>query len=99
MEHINKYIIQSRYEYISKNGIVWTEWFNLTDGVSDDMDLLKMRINSYKEKDKSLKNKLKHEYRIEKYIDPGKVVALEYMYYKPKKTKKVSRKSKKTSDI
>lgn len=99
MEHINKYIIQSRYEYISKNGIVWTEWFNLTDGVSDDMDLLKMRINSYKEKDKSLKNKLKHEYRIEKYIDLGKVVALEYMYYKPKKTKKVSRKSKKTSDI
>lgn len=99
MEHINKYTIQSRYEYISKNGIVWTEWFNLTDGVSDDMDLLKMRINSYKEKDKSLKNKLKHEYRIEKYIDSGKVVALEYMYYKPKKTKKVSRKSKKTSDI
>ena len=56
-------------------------------------------MNSYKEKDKSLKSKLKHEYRIEKYIDPGKVVALEYMYYKPKKTKKVSRNSKKISDV
>lgn len=95
MKHTNKFIIQSRYEYMSKDGVLWTEWFNLTDGPSEDMDILNMRISSYKEKDKATKSKLKHEYRIEKYINPGKVVALENMYYKKKKS---PRKSKKISD-
>lgn len=51
-------MIEHRYQYWSKNGIVWTDWFDLYWCDSDDLEKLKKRKPAFKN--------LKEEYR-EKY--------------------------------
>ena len=63
--------IEIRYQKIARNGIEWTEWFkSLTDSPSDDISSLEERISLYKKRDKEMKMKLKHEYRIADYVEP-----------------------------
>ena len=63
--------IEIRYQKIARNGIEWTEWFkSLTDSPSDDISSLEERISLYKKRDREMKMKLKHEYRIADYVEP-----------------------------
>lgn len=64
-----KYIIECRYEYITKGGKAWCNWFIC--GNSDDEKLLKEKIKSMKASSVNKKMHLKEEYRIsesEKWI-------------------------------
>lgn len=64
-----KYIIECRYEYITKGGKVWCNWF--VCGNSDDEKILKEKIKSMKALSVNKKMHLKEEYRIsesEKWI-------------------------------
>lgn len=84
------YTIESRYQRWSRDGIIWTDWFNtLTDGHTDDLSFLEDRISIYKKRDKESKEKLKHEYRIVEWIEP-------IIEEKPKKCKNAARASKKS---
>lgn len=66
--------IEIRYQKIARNGIEWTEWFkSLTDSPSDDISSLEERISLYKKRDREMKMKLKHEYRIADYVEPSVV--------------------------
>ena len=49
--------IQKRYQYISKDGVVWTEWFNYCE----DNSLLR---TFQKEEKYQLKNHLLNEFRV-----------------------------------
>lgn len=49
--------IQKRYQYISKEGVVWSDWYHY----SDDDSLLKV---FQKEEKFQLQNKLRNEFRV-----------------------------------
>ena len=79
------YCIECRYQKLTRNGIEWTNWFvSLVDSASDDKNFLQERINEYIKKDKQIKVKLKHEYRISEYKEPEEVHAFQKMYSRRK---------------
>ena len=87
----NLYIIESRYQYHTRIGIEWTKWFcMLSEGPNEDKAFLEQKISEYKDNDKRIKAKLKHEYRIVDYAEPEEVHAFQKMYArrKNKNTKK-----------
>ena len=57
-----KYLLQCRYEHITKNGKEWCNWFNI--GSNDDKDLLKQKIKELKASSVNKKMHLKEEYQI-----------------------------------
>lgn len=58
--------IEIRYQYWSKDGIVWTEWFR--DYTNYDNEE-KAKVALDRMKALSAKQKLKHEYRIVDYVE------------------------------
>lgn len=70
----------------------------LSEGPNEDKQFLEQKISSYKENDKKMKVKLKHEYRIVDYIEPEEVHAFQKMYTRRKnknnKAKEVKKKDK-----
>ena len=65
-----KYRIISRYEYYSKEGIVWSKWFQVTFApIADTEDELKPLLSDYKKDAKQVikSTKRKIEYNIEKF--------------------------------
>lgn len=77
----NLYHIESRYQYHTRTGIEWTKWFcMLSEGPNEDKQFLEQKIASYKENDKKMKVKLKHEYCIVDYVEPEEVHAFQKMY-------------------
>lgn len=77
----NLYHIESRYQYHTRNGIEWTNWFLiLSEGPNEDKNFLEKKISDYKENDRKTKIKLKHEYRIVDYVEPKEVHAFRKMY-------------------
>ena len=61
----NLYNIESRYQYHTRNGVEWTKWFYmLSEGPNEDKAFLEQKISDYKDNDKRIKSKLKHEYLI-----------------------------------
>ena len=57
-----KYLLQCRYEHITKNGKEWCNWFNI--GSNNDKDLLKQKIKELKSSSVNKKMHLKEEYQI-----------------------------------
>ena len=57
-----KYLLQCRYEHITKNEKEWCNWFNV--GSNDDKDLLKQKIKELKASSVNKKMHLKEEYQI-----------------------------------
>ena len=57
-----KYLLQCRYEHITKNGKEWCNWFNI--GSNDDKNLLKQKIKELKASSVNKKMHLKEEYQI-----------------------------------
>ena len=57
-----KYLLQCRYEHITKNGKEWCNWFNI--GSNDDKDLLKQKTKELKASSVNKKMHLKEEYQI-----------------------------------
>ena len=91
----NLYDIESRYQYHTREGIVWTKWFcMLSEGPNEDKQFLEQKISSYKENDKKMKVKLKHEYRIVDYIEPEEVHAFQKMYTRRKNKNNKAKKAK-----
>ena len=91
----NLYDIESRYQYHTREGIVWTKWFcMLPEGPNEDKQFLEQKISSYKENDKKMKVKLKHEYRIVDYIEPEEVHAFQKMYTRRKNKNNKAKKAK-----
>lgn len=87
----NLYSIESRYQHHTKTGVEWTKWFcMLSEGPSEDKAFLEQKISNYKDNDKRIKAKLKHEYRIVDYVEPEEVHTFQKMYTrrKNKNTKK-----------
>ena len=86
------YSIESRYQYHTRTGIEWTKWFcMLSEGPNEDKAFLEQKISDYKDNDKRIKAKLKHEYRIVDYVEPEEVHAFQKMYTRRKnKNKKKS---------
>ena len=85
------YNIESRYQYHTRTGIEWTKWFcMLSEGPNEDKAFLEQKISDYRENDKRIKAKLKHEYRIVDYVEPEEVHVFQKMYArrKNKNTKK-----------
>lgn len=73
--------IECRYQYNTREGTEWTKWFvSLSDSPTANLSSLQSMISIYKERDKAGKQKLKHEYRIAEYVDPGEVHAFSKMY-------------------
>lgn len=62
--------IETRYQYWSKDGIVWTEWFKDYSKFETEEEA---KENIKRLKELSPKQKLKHEYRVVDYIEPPKV--------------------------
>lgn len=63
-------VVETRYQWLSKDGIVWTKWFNDYTPYKTEEECLEV-IKKYKEI--SSKQKLKHEYRVADYAEPEKV--------------------------
>ena len=57
-----KYLLQCRYEHITKNGKEWCHWFNVCS--HDDKDLIKQKIKELKASSVNKKMHLKEEYQI-----------------------------------
>ena len=57
-----KYLLQCRYEHITKNGKEWCNWFNVYS--NDDKDLIKQKIKEFKASSVNKKMHLKEEYQI-----------------------------------
>ena len=57
-----KYLLQCRYEHITKNGKEWCNWFNVYS--NDDKDLIKQKIKELKANSVNKKMHLKEEYQI-----------------------------------
>ena len=57
-----KYLLQCRYEHITKNGKEWCNWFNVYS--NDDKDLIKQKIKKLKASSVNKKMHLKEEYQI-----------------------------------
>ena len=57
-----KYLLQCRYEHITRNGKEWCNWFNI--GSNDDKNLLKQKIKELKASSVNKKMHLKEEYQI-----------------------------------
>ena len=57
-----KYLLQCRYEHITRNGKEWCNWFNI--GSNDDKDLLKQKTKELKANSVNKKMHLKEEYQI-----------------------------------
>lgn len=91
-----KYCIECRYQKWTRNGIEWTQWFlSYTDKATKDKNYLQERISEYIKRDKSVKGKLKHEYRIVEYVEPTPIVEMSAIQ---KKSKKSPRKTKNIKD-
>ena len=62
----------------------------LSEGPNEDKAFLAQKVSEYKDNDKRIKAKLKHEYRIVDYVEPEEVHAFQKMYTrrKNKNTKK-----------
>ena len=62
----------------------------LSEGPNEDKAFLEQKVSEYKDNDKRIKSKLKHEYRIVDYVEPEEVHAFQKMYTrrKNKNTKK-----------
>lgn len=81
----NLYHIESRYQYHTRTDIEWTKWFcMLSEGPNEDKAFLEQKISDYKDNDKRIKTKLKHEYRIVDYVEPEEVHAFQKMYTRRK---------------
>ena len=61
---MKSFVIECRYEYRSRNGIVWTDWF-VCDSTHVPEDRIKETIKELKESSKNTDKvtKLRHEYR------------------------------------
>ena len=57
-----KYLLQCRYEHITRNGKEWCNWFNI--GSNDDKNLLKQKTKELKASSVNKKMHLKEEYQI-----------------------------------
>ena len=57
-----KYLLQCRYERITKNGKEWCSWFNVDS--NDDKEFLKQRTKELKVSSVNKKMHLKEEYQI-----------------------------------
>ena len=66
----------------------------LSEGPNEDKQFLEQKISSYKENDKKMKVKLKHEYRIVDYIEPEEVHAFQKMYTRRKNKNNKAKKAK-----
>lgn len=87
--------IECRYQKWTRNGIEWTQWFqSLTDGAIDNIQLLEEKISLYKKRDKEIRMKLKHEYRIADYVEPPVIEHKEVRKKKSNKAASASKKSK-----
>ena len=68
------YTIWERYEYRSRNGIKWTEWFQLFNvKPTENKDELKDKLKKFKESNKFISSKtggLKIENKIDEYVAP-----------------------------
>ena len=68
------YTIWERYEYRSRNGIEWTEWFQLFNvKPTENKDQLKDKLKKFKESNKFISSKtggLKIENKIDEYVAP-----------------------------
>lgn len=92
------YTIECKYEYLSREGVKWTNWFIVLSTHPDsDMRVLEEQMNRYKESDKRLKSKYKHEYRMVEYIEPEEVHTFQRMY-KRKAKKNTTRGQKKSQE-
>ena len=58
----SKYLLQCRYEHITKNGKEWCNWFNVYS--NDDKEFLKQRTKELKASSVNKKMHLKEEYQI-----------------------------------
>ena len=56
----------------------------LSEGPNEDKAFLEKKISEYKDNDKRIKAKLKHEYRIVDYVEPEEVHAFQKMYSRRK---------------
>lgn len=67
---MKKYIAECRYEWLSANGKVWTDWFPMSS-CSFDEDETKETMKKLKQMtiDMDRKTKLRHEYRAMLYSD------------------------------
>ena len=81
---MKKYIAECRYEWLSSEGKIWSEWFPMASVEFDDVDMkqtLKDLAKSTADIDR--KTKMKHEYRAmlsadyEKYLSDIKKKAVE----------------------
>ena len=91
----NLYHIESRYQYHTRTGIEWTKWFcMLSEGPNEDKEFLEQKIASYKENDKKMKVKLKHEYCIVDYVEPEEVHAFQKMYTRRRNKNNKAKKAK-----
>ena len=72
-----KYVIWERYEWRSSQGIVWTQWFReFTSPITDTKEELKDKLKECVKNGKWVSSKtggLKHEYKIDEYIEPPKI--------------------------
>lgn len=62
--------IEIRYQYWSRDGIVWTEWFRDYTCYDDEA---KAKVALDMMKSLAAKQKLKHEYRITDYVEPPEI--------------------------
>ena len=100
---IEKFIIETRYEYRSINGIIFTKWF-VFNSIPYTEEESKNKIKEAKEHVKSIEKatKLKHEFRLKSYneysqeqkdiIKENKKLAKEQeKYYKSKEYKELQK--------
>lgn len=66
----------------------------LSEGPNEDKEFLEQKIASYKENDKKMKVKLKHEYRIVDYVEPEEVHAFQKMYTRRRNKNNKAKKAK-----
>lgn len=66
----------------------------LSEGPSEDKEFLEQKIASYKDNDKKMKVKLKHEYRIVDYVEPEEVHAFQKMYTRRRNKNNKAKKAK-----
>lgn len=63
---MKKYVINTRYEYWSKSGKKWTDWFISYNNHFSSLKEAENKLKEYKSNTTVLKKlKLKHEYKIE----------------------------------